>query len=100
MGKDCKSAVANKKIYTFAKKCNYSNMRFFKNPNTTIAILAIYTAIVYIYFFPKNNEMSTTEKWVTVGTSCIVLSILWYLLRRRDKLRREREKDLKNNRKE
>ena len=74
-------------------------MRFFKNPNTTIAILAIYTAIVYIYFFPKNNEMSTTEKWITVGTSCIVLSILWYLLRRRDKLRREREKDLKNNRK-
>jgi hypothetical protein len=74
-------------------------MRFFKNPNTTIAILAIYTAIVYIYFFPKNNEMSTTEKWITVGTSCIVLSILWYLLRRRDKLRREREKDLKNNKK-
>ena len=99
MGKDYKRAVANEKIYTFAKKYNYPNMRFFKNPNTTIAILAIYTAFVYIYFFPKNNEMSTTEKWITVGTSCVVLSILWYLLRRREKLRRERENDLKNNKK-
>ena len=67
-------------------------MRFIKNPNLTVAILAVYTAAVYIYFFPRNNEMSSTEKWLTVGASVVMLVLLWVLLRRRSKLRREREK--------
>ena len=66
-------------------------MRFLKNPNITVAVLAVYTAVVYIYFFPRNNEMSTTEKWLTVGASVVMLALLWVLLRRRAKLRRERE---------
>ena len=69
-------------------------MRFFRNPNITIARLAIYTAVVYIYLFPKNDEMSSTEKWITIGTSCVVLTILWFLLRKREKLRREREEEM------
>ena len=72
-------------------------MRFIKNPNTTIALLAIYTAIMYIYLFPRNTEMSNTEKWITVGVSVIMLILLWFLLRRRNKLRKEREEDMKNN---
>ena len=74
-------------------------MRFFKNPNTTVAILAIYTAIMYIYLFPRNTEMTNTEKWATIGVSVGVLTILWILLRRRNKLRKEREEDINNNRK-
>ncbi|MBQ4063418.1 MAG: heme exporter protein CcmD [Bacteroidaceae bacterium] len=70
-------------------------MRLFRNPNTTVAILAIYTAIVYAYLFPRNNEMSDTEKWITVGASVVVLAILWILLRKREKLRKEREEDSK-----
>lgn len=70
-------------------------MRLFRNPNTTVAILAIYTAIVYAYLFPRNNEMSDAEKWITVGASVIVLIILWVLLRKREKLRKEREEDTK-----
>ena len=73
-------------------------MRFIKNPNVTIAILAVYTAIMYIYLFPRNTEMSNTEKWATVGASAIILVVLWFLLRRRNKLRKEREEGLKNNR--
>ena len=72
----------------------YLSMRFFRNPNITIALLAIYTAVVYIYLFPKNDEMSSTEKWITIGTSCLVLTILWFLLRKREKLRREREEEM------
>lgn len=72
-------------------------MRFIKNPNITIAILAIYTAVMYIYLFPKNTEMSNTEKWITVGISAVMLILLWFLLRRRNKLRKEREEGLKNN---
>ena len=68
-------------------------MRFLKNPNFAVAVLAIYTAAVYIYFFPRNNEMSNTEKWLTVGASVVMLVLLWFLLRRRSKLRRERGED-------
>ena len=69
-------------------------MRFIKNPNITIAILAIYTAIMYIYLFPKNTEMTNLEKWATVGVSVAILALLWFLLRRRNKLRKEREEGL------
>ncbi|MBO7240425.1 MAG: hypothetical protein J6V23_08085 [Bacteroidaceae bacterium] len=70
-------------------------MRFLKNPNLTVAVLAVYTAVVYIIFFPRNNEMSDTEKWLTVGASVVMLALLWVLLRRRSRLRREREEDEK-----
>lgn len=70
-------------------------MRFFRNPNTTVAILAVYTAIMYAFLFPRNNEMSNTEKWVTVWVSIVILALLWVLMRKREKLRREREKDSK-----
>lgn len=72
-------------------------MRFLKNPNTTVAILAIYTAIMYIYLFPKNTEMTNTEKWVTIGVSAGMLILLWILLHRRNRLRKEREEDMKSH---
>lgn len=73
-------------------------MRFFRNPNVTIAIFAVYMAVMYIILLPKNNEMSTVEKWVNVGVSVVVLALLWVLLRKREKLRRERERDMEENR--
>ena len=69
-------------------------MRFFKNPNITVAVLAIYTAIMYIYLFPQNTEMTNTEKWATVGASAVMLAILWILLRRRNKLKKAREDEM------
>ena len=36
-------------------------MRFLKNPNLTVAVLAVYTAAVYIYFFPRNDEKSVSS---------------------------------------
>lgn len=73
-------------------------MRFIKNPNITIIVLAIYTAAIYIYFFPRNTEMSSTEKWLTVGASVVMLTLLWFLLRRRNRLRRKREEERQNRR--
>ena len=72
-------------------------MRFIKNPNITVAVLAIYIAIMYIYLFPRNTEMTNTEKWATVGVSVGILVVLWMLLRRRNKLRKEREDDINRN---
>ena len=44
-------------------------MRFLKNPNWTVAILFVYTTCMYIYFFPRNHEMSNNEKWAIIGGS-------------------------------
>ena len=73
-------------------------MRFFRNPNVTIAVLAIYTAVMYVILMPRNTEMSVTEKYITVGVSVVVLVLLWMLLRRREKLRRERAKEMTGTR--
>lgn len=83
-------------MITFAQIKTIEEMRFLKNPNTTVAVLAVYTAIMYIYLFPKNTEMTNAEKWITVGASAIMLALLWVLLRRRSKLRKEREEDINN----
>jgi heme exporter protein D len=73
-------------------------MKFLRNPNLTIAVLAVYTACVYLYFFPRNNEMGTAYKWATVGASVVVLALLWLLLRRKEQLRKKREEEMKKDR--
>lgn len=75
-------------------------MRFFRNPNVTIALFAVYTAVMYIILMPRNTEMSVTEKWVTGGVSVVVLVLLWVLLRKREKLRREREREMNEKKEE
>lgn len=75
-------------------------MRFFRNPNITIAVFAIYTAIMYIILIPQNQEMSDVEKIVTVAVSVGVLGLLWVLLRKREKLRREREQEMAQHKEE
>lgn len=75
-------------------------MRFFRNPNVTIALFAVYTAVMYIILLPRNTEMSSQEKWFTVGVSVVVLGLLWVLLRKREKLRRERENEMKERKEE
>ena len=40
--------------------------------------------------------MSSTAKWITVGASAVILALLWVLLRRREKLRKEREEEMKD----
>lgn len=66
-------------------------MKLFNKPNITIAVLFIYTTCMYIYFFPRNHEMSNTEKWAIVVVSYIVLGILWFLMRRRSRMRQRYE---------
>lgn len=73
-------------------------MRFFRNPNVTVAIFAIYTAVMYIILLPRNTEISFTEKCVTVGVSVAVLVLLWVMLRKRERLRRRREQEMKEKR--
>ena len=47
--------------------------------------LLVYTTAMAVYFLPKNTEISATEKWVTFGASYLIVALLWYVLRLKEK---------------
>ena len=79
---------------TFVIYIQKKSMRFLRRPGLTVALLFAYTTGMYIYFFPRNTEMSDTEKWLIVAASYVMLLVLWLVLRRRERLRREREDEM------
>lgn len=68
----------------------------YKKHKLIVGLLFVYMTGMFVYFFPRNEEMSNTEKWATVGVSYALLVILWFVLKQRDKLRNKREKELNN----
>jgi hypothetical protein len=68
----------------------------YKKHKLIVGLLFVYMTGMFVYFFPRNAEMSNTEKWATVGVSYALLVILWFVLKQRDKLRNKREKELNN----
>jgi high-affinity Fe2+/Pb2+ permease len=64
-------------------------------------ILFLYTTAMAIYFLPRNTELSDKEKWGTIGMSYVVVALLWWVLRKKEKLMEKRnqeiEKTYKNN---
>ncbi len=61
--------------------------------------LLVYTTAMAIYFLPRNTETSDTEKWGTIGLSYLIIALLWFVLRKREKAAARREEDLRNNQK-
>ena len=59
-------------------------------------ILLIYTTGMAIYFLPRNTEISDTEKWLTIGTAYLIVALLWWVLRKKEKLMEQRNKDIEN----
>ena len=68
----------------------------YKKHKLIVGLLFVYMTGMYIYFFPRNNEMSDVEKWAIVGVSFLLLVILWFVLKRRDRLRSRREDEINN----
>ena len=68
----------------------------YKKHKLIVGLLVVYMTGMVVYVFPRNTEMSNTEKWATVGVSYALLVILWFVLKQRDKLRNKREKELNN----
>ena len=60
-------------------------MRKFKKSTWMPLALLVYTTAMAIYFLPKNSEISDTEKWVTFGASYVIVGLLWYVLRMKEK---------------
>lgn len=60
------------------------------------AIIFIYFAVMTaVYGMDLLRSGETSQFWLTVGAELVVLVALVFFLRRREQLRREREKDMK-----
>lgn len=59
--------------------------------------LLIYTTAMAAYFLPKNSEISDTEKWVTFGFSYLIVGLLWYVLRLKEKRMEKRNRDMEDS---
>jgi hypothetical protein len=70
-------------------------MAKFKRYQTIPGFLFVYTTVMAICFLTKNGEMSSTEKWITFGVSYVIIILLYFVLRRKERLKREREEDMK-----
>ena len=69
-------------------------MRKFKKSTWMPLALLVYTTGMAIYLLPKNSEVSDTEKWVTFGFSYVIIALLWYVLRLKEKRMEKRNKEI------
>jgi len=60
-----------------------------KSTGLTVALL-IYVTATAAYFLPRNTEISSTEKYVTVAASYVIVLVLWLVLRKKEALQRKR----------
>lgn len=67
-------------------------MKIYKRPLWMCLALVVYVTGMAIYFIPRNQEMSPTEKTVTVIVAYVLVVVLWLAMQHREKLRRRREK--------
>lgn len=79
----------------------YKSNEMKKNKKSTWITLAlfIYVTASVIYLLPKNEEMSSVEKIVTAVISYLLIVGLWFFLRKKEKMQKEREDDLNKNNK-
>lgn len=59
-----------------------------KSTGLTIALL-VYVTLTAAYFLPRNTEIDTTQKWITVGASYLIVLLLWLVLRKKEAMMRK-----------
>lgn len=57
-------------------------------------ILGVYMTGMAVYFLPKNHDMSLTMKIVTLVVGYAIVAALYFLLKKKDEMRHERENDM------
>lgn len=60
--------------------------RFKKSTGLTLALL-LYVSATAAYFLPRNTEISSTEKYITVAVSYLIVLALWIILRKKENFR-------------
>lgn len=71
-------------------------MKKFKKSTWMPLALLIYTTAMAVYFLPKNSEISATEKWITFGASYVIIGVLWYVLRLKERRLEKRNKEIED----
>lgn len=62
------------------------------------ALLAVYFIVMTFYFgLDLLRQGESMRFWLTVGAEAIVLTALVFFLKKRDRLRAEREKDIRDS---
>lgn len=59
--------------------------------------LFIYTTVMAVWFIPRNQEMSDTEKWVTVTVSYVIIALLWWVLRKKEQMASKHHDEMQQN---
>lgn len=72
-------------------------MKRYKKSLLMPLVLFIYTTVMAIWFIPRNQEMSDTEKWVTVSASYLIIALLWWVLRKKEQVAAKRHDEMKQN---
>jgi len=75
-------------------------MRRYKKSVLLPLILFLYTTVMAVYFLPRNSEICSTEKWLTVAGSYVIIALLWFVLRKKEQLAERRDNELKRLEKE
>ena len=67
-----------------------------KKANLIVGALLISTTVVACYFLIYLDRENTLEEYLTMGFSYVIILILWFVLRRKEKYAREREDEMNN----
>ena len=68
-----------------------------KSTWVTVALL-IYVSVTAAYLLPRNNEVSDTEKYLTLAASYVIVLVLWLVRRKKEQMQqRRREEEHMNN---
>ena len=49
--------------------------------------LFIYMTLMALYFLPKNTEIDTTHKCITVLAGYLIVLLLWFVMRKKENMR-------------
>lgn len=63
-----------------------------KSTLIALAFVAYITAMA-IYFLPRNTEISSTEKYITLAAAYVIVIVLWVVLRKKEQFKEKREKE-------
>ena len=72
----------------------------FKKSTWMPLALLVYTTAMAAYFLPFYTEISDTEKWVTFGASYLIVALLWYVLRLKEKQMEQYNRKMEDSYKE
>lgn len=75
-------------------------MKKIKKSTGLCVALFLYVTAMAIYLVPRNHGVSDIEKYLTVAVSYVVVVLLWFVLRRKERLaehRRKEQADRRNN---